>query len=74
MTRLKDGKSVMFLIPKERAFRSRGPATKKALAPNFVLMRGMWYSVIIAERSRRCPGNDEIGIVMSVRYEGLVPL
>ena len=76
MARLKDEKSVMFLISAERAFHSRGPATEKALFSNFALVRGRSYSVVIAKRNRRCPGNDEIGIVVSVRYEGvgLVPL
>ena len=40
MARLKDDKSAMFLISAERAFHSRGPATEKALSPNFVLLRG----------------------------------
>ena len=40
MVRLKDDKSVMFLISAGRAFHSRGPATEKALSPNFVLVRG----------------------------------
>ena len=71
MARLKDDKSVMFLISAGRAFHSRSPATEEALSPNSVLVRGMSYSVVIAERWR-CPGNDEIGVV-SVRYEGLVP-
>ena len=65
MVRLKDDKSVMFLISAGTAFQSRGPATEKALSPNFVLVSGMSYSVVIAKRSRRCPGNDEIGVVMS---------
>ena len=72
--RLKDDKSLMFLITAGRAFHSRGPATEKALSPNFVLVRGMPYSVVIAERSWRRPGNDEIGVIVSVRYGGLVPL
>ena len=50
MARLKDDKSVMFLISARRAFHSRGPATEKALSPNFNLVRGMSYSVVIAER------------------------
>ena len=58
--------SVMFLISAGRAFYSRGPATEKALPsalpPNFILVQGMSYSVVIAERSRRCPVNDEIGV------------
>ena len=67
MARLKDDKSVRFLISAGGAFHSRGPATEKALSPNFVLVRGMLYSVIIAGRSWRCPGIDEIGVVVSVR-------
>ena len=51
MDRLKDDKSVMFLIAAERAFHSRRPATEEALSPDFVLVRGMSYSVVIAERS-----------------------
>ena len=51
MACLKDDKSVMFLISAGRAFHSRGPAREKAPSPNFVLVRGMSYSVIIAERS-----------------------
>ena len=51
MARLKDDKSVMFLILTGRAFHSCGPATKKALSQNCVLVRGMLYSVVIAERS-----------------------
>ena len=70
VARLKDDMSVMFLISAGRAFHSRSPA----LFPNFVLVRGMSYSVVIAERSCRYSGNDEIGIVVSITYEGLVPL
>ena len=51
-----------------------GFGKKKVLPPIVVLVRGMSYSVVIAERSRRCPGNDEIGVIVSVRYDGLVPL
>ena len=51
MARLTDDKSVMFLISAGRAFHSRGPATEKALYPNFALVRGMSYSGVIAERS-----------------------
>ena len=69
MARLKDDKSVVFLISAGRAFHSRGPATEKAMSPNCVLVRRMSYSVVIAERSRLCPGNDEIGIVVFARYE-----
>ena len=74
MARLQDDKSVMFLISTEREFHSCGPATEKALSPKFVLVRGMLYVVVISERSRRCSGNDKIGVVVSIRYEGLVPL
>ena len=51
MAHLKDDKSEMFLISAERAFQSGDPATEKALSPDFVLVRGMSYSVVIAERS-----------------------
>ena len=51
MARLKDDKSVMFLISARRAFQSRGPATEKALYSDFVLVRELSYSVVIAERS-----------------------
>ena len=74
IARLPDDKSAMFLISAGRAFRSRCTSTEKALSPNFVLVRGMLYSVVIAQRSRRCHGNDEIGVVVSIRYEGPVPL
>ena len=74
MARFKDDKSVMFLISAGRAFHSRGPAAEKALFPNFVQVRGMSYSHVVAERSRRCPGNDVIGVVVFIRYEGLIPL
>ena len=70
MVRLKDEKSVMFLISAATAFHSHGPAIEKAMSPNFVLVRGMSYSVVIAEQSRRCPGNDEIGVVVFIRYKG----
>ena len=49
MARFKDDKSVMFLISAGREFHSRGPATEKALFPNFVLVRGMSYAVVIAK-------------------------
>ena len=69
MVRLKDDKSVMFLISAGRAFHSRDPITENALSPYFVLVRGISYSVVIAERSRRYPGNYEIGVVVYIRYE-----
>ena len=47
MACLKDDKSVMFLMSAGRAFRSRGSATEKALPKNFVLMRGMSYSLVM---------------------------
>ena len=71
MVRLNGDKASMFLISAGRAFHSRGPATEKALSPNCVLVRWMSYSVVFAERSWRCPGNNEI-VVVSVRYEWLV--
>ena len=74
MASLKDNKLVMFLISAGGAFHSHGPATEKALSQNFIHVQRMSYSVVIAKRSRQCPGNDEIGVVMSVRYDGLVPL
>ena len=51
MARLKNDKSLIFLISAGRAFHSRGPATDKALSPNFVLVRRISYSVVIPERS-----------------------
>ena len=68
MARLKDDKSVMFLISAGRSFHSRGSATENALSPNCVLMRGISYSVVITERSLMV-FQDEIGVVVSVRYE-----
>ena len=43
----------MFLITTSRAFHSCGPATEKALSPNFVTVRGVRRSEPAAARNRR---------------------
>ena len=69
MARLKDGKSVMFLISAGRAFHSRGPATEKALSPNFVtgVMRDWKFTplpqspYLLDKRVQMCKSREEVG-------------
>ena len=62
----------MCLIVTGRAFQSRGPATEKALSPNFVLEQGMSNSLVFADRSLAWPGIVEILIVVSAMQDGLL--
>ena len=64
MARLNADTSVMFLIATGRALHSRGPATEKALSPNFVLVRGMSNSLVFADRSLPQPEIVEILVVV----------
>ena len=74
MARLKEDKSVMFLMLAGTVFHSRRPATENALSPNLVFLRGMSLSLVVADRKRRWPGSDDIRVVVSDRYCVLVPL
>ena len=65
MARLNADTSVMFLIATCKAFHSRGPATEKALSPNFVLVHGMSNSLVFADGSLLWPGIVEILVVVS---------
>ena len=65
MARLTADTSVMFLIATGRAFHSRGPATERALSPNFVLVRGMSNSLVFADRNLQRPEIVKIVIVVS---------
>ena len=67
MARLNADTSVMFLNATGRAFHSRGPATDKALSPNFVLVRGMSNSLVFADRSPPRPEIVETLVVVSAR-------
>ena len=66
---------LMFLIATGRAFHSRGPATEKALSPNFVSVRGMPNSFGVrrseppaAARKRR----NSSSRICDVRWTGAV--
>ena len=45
-----------------------------SLSPNWLLVRGMSNSFVVAERRLRCPVIDEIDVVLSDRYAELEPL
>ena len=61
--------SVMCLIATSRAFHSRGPATQKALSPNFVLVRDMSNSLVFADRSLSWPEIIKILVVVSAMQD-----
>ena len=66
--------SVMFRMFSERAFHSRGLATANALSPNFVRVLGTSNWFVPADLNRLRPGREDVLVVVSNTYAGLLPL
>jgi len=54
----------------ERLFHTLGPATKKALLPNYVLLRLTAAARVVEERSWRTFESAEANMTRSERYDG----
>ena len=74
MSRLNVESSLMFRMLSGRAFLSRGPARANALSSNFVRVLGTSNWFVPADLNRLRPGREDVRVVVSDKYAGLLPL